>query len=211
MVNIFFELDRLRSSLQMKGVEVSIVDVIVKKAKSEIDALIQMHGQAAIDEAVQAGAQKESADFINQVRFDVANFQITTDSGELDFSEPPKPHLPHLLQNAKPMKDGSGVYKVIPVGKPGNKPSFTGDIMDEQRRINAERLESARKQSRAIAPTGSKQQFRVATSKQDPTSQWVLPGKDANFTEEVGSINQNLRAVLDEGIRDIIQGYLDMY
>jgi hypothetical protein len=191
-------------------VDLDTVERVVEKARMEIDALIEMHGRNAMDQAVQAGASKQSAEFINQLRLDTGAFEIKTDSGRTDFSEPPRPHLPHLLQNAKPMKDGSGVYKVIPVGKPGNKPDFTTNIMDAQRRINAERMTEARTRAKAMAPRGSVS-FRVATSKQDPTTQWVQPGKDADFTSDLNDINQYLRDVLDEGIRDIITGYLDMY
>ena len=49
------------------------------------------------------------------------SFEITTDSGRTDFSEPPFPMLPRLLKNAKVAKDGS-LYKVIPIkNKTDNK------------------------------------------------------------------------------------------
>jgi hypothetical protein len=210
MLNVFFELDRLRSYVISKGVDECIADKIVSKAHAEIDALVKSRGEAAIDEAVSIGAQKESADFINELRLDALNFQVTTESGQLDFSEPPKPMLPFLLKNAKPIKDGSGVYKVIPVGKPGNKPSFSKNIVDEQRRISAERIEAARAQAKAIAPAGS-QIFRTATSKQDPTAQWVKPAQDKDFRHNIASINQDLRQSLDDSIRDIINNYMELY
>jgi hypothetical protein len=118
--------------------------------------------------------------------------------------------LPFLLKNAKPIKDGSGVYKVIPVGKPGNKPSFAKNIIDEQRRISAERIETAKARARAIAPAGS-QIFRTATSKQDPTANWVQPAKEKDFTGDVAAINQDLKNSLDDSIRDIISKYEDLF
>lgn len=210
MINVFFELDRLRNHLATRGVDEATIDLVISKARDEIDTVVAMRGQEAIDEAVEIGAQKESADFINDLRLDTLNFEVKTHSGQLNFDEPPRPMLPYLLKNAKPMKDGSGVYKVIPVGKPGIKPSFAKNIFDEQRRISAERIEQARARARAIAPQGS-QIFRTATSKQDPTKQWVQPAKEKDFTEDVATINQNLRDSLDDTIRDIINSYLDMF
>lgn len=211
MVNVFFEIDRLHTALTDKGVDSSTVNTIVAKARQEIDALVKNYGENAIDQAVQLGAEKGSANFINQLYLDASNFEVKTESGNLDFSEPPRPMLPFLLKNAKPMKDGSGVYKVIPVGTPGNKPPMATSIIDAQRAISAERVESARSRAKAIAPAGSKINFRTATSKQDATKQWVKPAKDMDFTEDVKSINKNLRDTLDSEIRDIIEGYIGMY
>ena len=210
MVNVFFELDRLRSYLVSKGIDADTVEQVISRAHGEINTISVMRGEEAIDEAVSVGAQKESADFINDLRLDTVHFEVKTESGQLNFDEPPRPMLPFLLKNAKPMKDGSGVYKVIPVGKPGNKPSFAKNIVDEQRRISAERHETARARARAIAPTGS-QIFRTASSKQDPQTQWVQSAKEKDFTEDVAAINQNLRSSLDDSIRDIINSYMEMY
>lgn len=210
MVNIFFELFALRDYLTTRGVDATTIDSIVGHAHKEIEATVNQYGQNAVDEAVQIGAQKESADFINQVHFDTFHYEISTDSGQLNFDEPPRPMMPYLLRNAKPMKDGSGVYKVIPVGKPSKKPSFAKNIYDEQRRISAERIENAKAQMRSIAPAGS-QVFRTVTSKQDPTTRWVQPAKEKDFTQDVMDINQNLRNSISNVINDIIDSYKEMY
>lgn len=210
MVNVFFELYRLRAHLISKGVDEATVSQVLSRAHGEIETVATARGEEAIDEAVSIGAEKESADFINQLRLDTSSFEVKTESGQLSFDEPPRPMLPYLLKNAKPIKDGSGVYKVIPVGKPSTKPSFAKNIYDEQRRISAERIESAKARARAIAPSGS-QIFRTATSKQDPTTKWVQPAKKKDFTEDVAAINQNLRNSLDNSIKDIINNYLDMF
>ena len=210
MLNVFFELDRLRSHLISRSVDIITVEHVVSKASHEISTLVKIHGESAIEEAVQIGAEKESADFINELRLDAINFEVRTTSGQLDFSEPPKPMLPYLLKNAKQIKDGSGVYKVIPVGKPGDKPSFAGNIGDEQRRISAERVANAKSRARTIAPAGS-QIFKTATSKQDPSKSWVLPAKEKDFTSDMATINQNLQSSLDDAIQEIINNYMDMY
>lgn len=210
MANVFFELDRLRTHLISKGIDDTTIDQVVSKASHEISTLVKIQGESAIDEAVSIGAQKESADFINELHLDAITFEVKTTSGQLDFSEPPRPMLPFLLKNAKPIKDGSGVYKVIPVGKSGNKPSFASSIVDEQRRISAERIQNARKQAKDIAPAGS-QVFRTATSKQDPGKSWVQPAKEKDFTADLASINQNLQNSLDDSINDIINKYMELF
>jgi len=211
MVNIFFELDGLRNYLTTRGVDSSTIDLIVDRAHKEIETAVNQLGQNAVEQAVDIGAQKESAEFINAVQFDTFHHEIATDNGQLNFDEPPRPMMPYLLRNAKPMKDGSGVYKVVPVGKPGtNKPSFAKNIYDEQRRISAERMERAKAQVRSIAPVGS-QVFRTVTSKQDPTTQWVKPAKEKDFTQEVADINQTLRNTIRNTILDIIESYKEMY
>lgn len=210
MINVFFELDRLRTHLISKGIDEATVASVVSKASNEINNLVITRGQEAVDEAVSIGAQKESAEFINDLRLDAQNFEVKTESGQLDFSEPPRPQLPFLLKNAKPIKDGSGVYKIIPVGKSGNKPSFSKNIVDAQRRISAERVERAKAHAKAMAPIGS-QMFRTATSKQDPTEKWVQPAKEKDFLHHIASINQDLQASLDDSIRDIINNYMELF
>lgn len=212
MVNVFFELDRLRSSLENKGVDPAIITAIVAKARQDINSAFEAEGGAAMEKAVEAGAEKYAPDFINQLRLDAADFEVTTESGNLDFSEPPYPMLNSLLRNAKPMADGSGVYKIVPVGKKGNKPPISTNIFDVQKRIAAERVEAAKKQYAAITPSGSKHtEFRTVTSKQDAQKQWVKPATEKDFTEEVRQINVDLRQSMDDRIRDIINSYVEMF
>ena len=209
MVNVFFELNRLRTTLHERGVDQRTINNVVAKAKREIDDAVEEQGGAAIELAVEAGVQKRSPEFINELRLDTLNFEVSTDSDRLDFSEPPKPMLPYLLKNAKISEDGSSLYKIIPVGKPGDRPKVSASIIDTQKRIAAERAEQAKERQRAMAPTGSVS-FRVASSKQDPTQQWVRPAQDKDFTDQVKSINEQLTETLNARIRDIIDGYLEM-
>lgn len=212
MVNVFFEIDHLRSILESKGIDTNTVNSIVSKVHQEIQEAVNVEGGIAIERAVEVGVQKSAPDFINELRLDTLNFEVTTDSGNMDFSVPPYPMLPSLLKNAKPMKDGSGVYKVIPVGKPGNKPSITTNIYDAQKKIAAQRAEDAKRQYQAISPAGSKgQQFRVATSKQNPNTQWVRSAQEKDFTGDVAQINAELHNSLDDRIKDIINHYLELF
>ena len=212
MANIFFELDRLRVSLQNKGLDHGTIEGIIQKASREIHDAAEQHGHSAMQQAIESGVAKNSADFINELNFDSINMQIATDSGNMDFSTPPYPMLPKLLQGAKPIKDGSGVYKVIPIGKPGvDRPKIANNIYDAWKQLNTERAESAKAQYSRVAPKGSKTQFRTATSKQDANTQWVLPAKEKDFSDDVSSINKELGATMDELIRNIISDYEESF
>jgi hypothetical protein len=206
MANIIFELEKLRLTLRNKGLDARAVESIVKKAGDEISSAFQEQAEAAMQLAIESGVQQRSADFINELTLDSVNMELTTESGNMEFTEPPFPMLPRLLQNAKPMKDGSGVYKVIPVGTPGkDRPKVSTSIYDSWKQINAERIENARKQYQALAPKESK--FRTATSKQDANTQWVKPAQTKDFSQDVSSINAELAKTMEGIVRDIVRSY----
>lgn len=207
MINKEFELERLRSSLRGRGLDENVISMLVDKAGREIDDVMAERMSAAMDAAIQAGVDKNSSDFINNLRPKPGAFQLETASGETDFTTPPFPMLPRLLAGAKPIADGSGVYKVIPVGKPGNKPPIAANIFDAQKAISAERMESAKRQYNKVAPNGSKQEYRTATSKQSEATQWVQPPKEADFTADMLDINKGLEQDLQDVVLDIIRDY----
>jgi hypothetical protein len=207
MINKFFELERLRSSLQNRGIDERIVSAIVKKAEVEIDAAIESRMQSAMDEAVSVGADKNSTDFINEIAIDYSNYYIRTTSGNTDFSEPPFPMLPKLLQGAKPMKDGSGVYKVIPMGSSSNNSVKLNNIFDTQKAINVERLLEAKRKNKSVSKGSTK--FRTATSKQSADTNWVIPAKEKDFSEDLTDINNRLENDLKNIILSVIKEYED--
>lgn len=210
MISIFLEVDRLRSALRGRGFEESIIEHIAAKAEKEISLAIRDRLDSALEIAIQSGVQKDSADFINDLRPRPDAFIIDTSSGMTDFSDPPFPMLDRLLaKGAKPMKDGSGVYKVIPIGGTTGqkKPPIHTNIFDAQKAIAAERYENALTQYNKIKPKGSKVEFRTATSKQNRQTQWVLPEKKKDFTEDLAEINSMLAADYDQLVLGIIRSY----
>jgi len=217
MPNILFELDRLRVALENKGFDSTMIEGIIGSARNEIRDAFIYQGEAAMNVAIEKGVEKRSADFINELRLDAVNMRLTTDSGNMDFSTPPYPNLHNLLKgNVKPMKDGSGVYKVIPVGQSrsnGSRPKISTNIYDAHKQINAQRAEEAGMHQKAIAPKGSvgKAQFRTATSKQDPASKWVIPAQNKNFTDDVMDLNKNIDQTMDEIIARIIDSYVESF
>lgn len=210
MVNLYLELDRLKASLRNKGFDEDLVTAIVNKAEIEINNRLQDQMASAMENAVQSGVQKGSADFINDLRPSDNAFQLETASGDTNFSEPPMPMLDKLLATgAKPIKDGSGVYKIIPVGAPSKKPlpKVTTNIFDAQKAISAQRYENAIAEYNKVKPKGSKVEFRTATSKQDRNTQWVLPAKNKDFTEDLKQINDLLDESHDDIVMEVIRSY----
>lgn len=211
MVNIFLEIERLKAALRGRGIEEQFVEEIALKAEAEINAALRERLDSAMDVAIQSGVQKDSADFINELRPRPDAFMIDTASGNTDFSDPPMPMLDKLLaRGAKPMKDGSGVYKIIPVGGTSTqkKPIHT-NIFDAQKAISAERYETAIAQYNKVAPKNSKVNFRTATSKQNRQTQWVLPEKKKDFTEDLAEVNNLLLAEYDDVVLGIIRSYAE--
>lgn len=210
MVNKEFELERLRSSLRARGLDEATVSAIVQKASKEIDTVMADRVTQAMNSAIEAGVEKDSAQFINDLRPSPDAFQLETASGNTDFSTPPFPMLPRLLANAKPMKDGSGVYKVIPVGTSGKKPPIASNIFDAQKAIVAERAEVAKRQYNKVAPSGSPA-FRTATSKQSQVSSWVIPAKEKDFADTMLDINKELEQDLQDVVLGVIREYEESF
>jgi hypothetical protein len=213
MINITFELERLRVTLRNRGLDARTIETIVNKAGREISEAFKVQGDAAMQRAIEAGVEQRSPEFINELILDPSRMELITESGNTEFTEPPYPMLSKLLQNAKPIKDGSGVYKIIPVGLASkDRPKVSTNIYDAMKKVNAERAEAARKQYSAIIPGGSKAtEFRTATSKQDANAKWVKPGRTKDFSEEVRSINRELESTMDEKVRDILQSYMESF
>lgn len=210
MVNIFLEIERLKATLRGRGMDEQFVDQIANKADTEISMALRERLDSAMEVAIQSGVQKESPDFINDLRPRPDAFLLSTESGSTDFSDPPLPMLDRILaKGAKPMKDGSGVYKIVPVGGISKqpKPPIYTNIFDAQKAIAAERYENAITQYNKAIPKNSKVNFRTATSKQNRQTQWVLPEKKKDFTEDLAEINNMLLADYDDLVLRIIRSY----
>lgn len=207
MINKNFELERLKSTLRSRGLDEDTVIAITNKADQEIESIMAERMIAAMESAIAVGVDKNSPEFINDIRPMPGAFQLEVSSGITDFSVPPFPMLPKLLQGAKPMKDGSGVYKIIPVGTPGKKPGIASNIFDAQKALSAERLELAKRQYNKVTPSGSKTTFRTATSKQSQLTNWVHPGEQKDFTQDLNDINAGLEQDLQEAIMNVIREY----
>ena len=250
MLDANTELHRLRQALRMKNLSEGLVDEIVDEASKEISMATSDVLADAMNAAVNAGSNAQSIDFIDELKVirSGSSFDIITDSGQTDFSEPPFPMLPRLLQNAKVAKDGS-LYKVIPIkqksGKTRTKVAVTveaalQDINEARHRAKEER-DTEKEMSRQLSPdalkggdafaammaiSSSRQKrkpvrhersnepvisFKTASSKQDPNTQWVHPGRTVNMGSELREINMNMHDNIDRIISDVVRSHGDMY
>ena len=118
MIDARSEIDRLRQRLRMKNLSEVIIDDICDEVSRDISIVTSDILADAMKEAVSVGADIGSDELIEELRAvrTGPSYEIITDSGRTDFSEPPFPMLPRLLKNAKVAKDGS-LYKVIPIKK----------------------------------------------------------------------------------------------
>lgn len=232
MMDPMFELERLKGTLRMRGFSNDDVEDIAKRASNEISEAVTEAIAWALDRATEAGVEADADKFISELRavYTGNSFAIMTDSGMTDFSEPPFPMMSRLLKNPKVAKDGS-LYKVIPMGAKSNPT----DLMSAQRSIAAARQQTSSPQANPMAggmafsgafaaqkaaerndkvrankaSRGSKDgvKFRTVTSKQDPSKNWVIPGKDKDMTVVLNEINNDLKDVIESSVMGIIQTY----
>lgn len=240
MINPDLELDRLRWNLQNKNWEPQEIDSIVDMAAEEINNtildVVSNASATAISHAEMIGAQ----DFIFDVDIvqEGSMYFIRTKSGKTDFSIPRTENLPNLLKNGKPTKDG-GKYKIIPMRekKPKIGLSSFDTMAEQQRQIDAARgaiIENNRNNRSARANAMADQfrqglakniaarqkvhaeetgpvQFRTASSKQDPTTQWVIPEIDRDMTQYLVDLNDRIKEVVTESVLTIIKFYETEY
>lgn len=220
-------LTSLRNFLESIGLRQDEVSERVRSAADEIRAAMNSIVENAVYEAENYGSSIGADEFLAQIRLnaDSGYIEISTDSGATDFSKPQYPMLPWLLNNAKTAKDGSR-YKIIPVGGTSSNPKPTPQARNIAEGLSAmssgEAPASAMAETMAAAFTqGSssgmaqrqkpastaKPEFRVASSKQDPSRQWVIPAKDLDMTGTLMTLNATIRSEIDKACSDIVNKY----
>jgi len=240
------EIARLRQRLRFKNLSDKAIDDICDEAAIEISRTTSDLLADAMSEAVAAGQEVKSTDFIEQIRAVRmgSSYQVTTDSGNTDFSESPFPMLPSLLKNAKVAKDGS-LYKVIPIKQKNSDTSNarvgktteaamqninTARAAGKKERDNTARVHSSPNAMKGMDTVAAMQEinkfrnnqtkeksleptinFRVASSKQDPNTQWVNPGRKVDMTGTLNNINNNLQDSIDRAIDEVIRRFEDLY
>lgn len=169
MLDANAEIARLRQKLRFKNLPEQIIDEICDEAAREISMTTSDMLTDAMNEAVNAGGDIASVDFIEDIRAvrSGISFDIVTDSGKMDFSEPPFPMLPRLLKNAKVAKDGS-LYKVIPIKQKGQSSNRVANTTEaalaniESARMKAKDVRQADDYRGSISPDAMKGMDTVA-------------------------------------------------
>lgn len=251
MLDPNYEIDMFKQRLRFKNLTEIVIESICADVAHDIISISTDLLANAMEEAVQAGAEAKSVQFINELKVVQSGMQfaVGTESGRHDFSEPPFPMLPKLLKNAKIAQDGSQ-YKVIPIRNKGAKRS-TGriEVTTEAALKNINEARKAAKELRdelgddyhaSLTPdvlkgmstfaalqainsvrkafptmnqksTEPVMAFRTASSKQDPGSKWVNPGREVKMGNILHDINSRLQDQLDQTILDVIRRHEVMY
>jgi len=217
---------QMSSYLSSLGLSPSEVQEYTDNASQEIHENLVDLVSNAVKESEMSADEMSADDFLKEIELDSSSgyVQIGTSSGKLDFSEPPYPMLPWLLKNPKVAKDGT-LYKVIPIGaSSGDQRSATvKDIDAAIKRLTGSSKASDMASSMASAfgmggaVTKYKESeikpakaFRVASSKQDSSTDWVKPATNKDMTATVMSINARLRSDIDNLVDQVVNKYMSM-
>lgn len=220
-------LDSLRYYLKSSGVPSEEIDSAIESASEEIRQSMHSIVEKAVYEAEDYGSSIGAEEFLAQIKLDGGSgyVEISTESGQTDFSKPSLPMLPWLLNNAKTAKDGSR-YKIVPVGGVSSKPKPTPQARDIASGLNAMASEAAPASAMAEGMAAAfglgasasiterqrpvsteKPEFRTASSKQDASRQWVIPAKDLDMTGTIMTLNATIRSEIDKACDEIINKY----
>lgn len=221
------KIQNLRSRLSAAGMRGVELDSVIDAATEEISGAVKTIVEDAVHEVETYGTDIGAEEFLAQIKLDAGSgyIEIATDSGQLDFSTPPLPMLPWLLKSAKVAKDGSR-YKVIPVGaeSSSSRPKAAAkDIASGLSALSSEQTGASSMAEKMASAFGmaaypgvsqrqepksmAKPEFRVASSKQDATRQWVAPPKDLDMNGVVMSINSKIRLQVDNVCDEVINRY----
>lgn len=185
------KLDVLRSRLYYQYDQQEINEIIDMARQDMLEMLNSISDQY-LNDAISTAQNNNDFDVADEFYIDYNNqIKISTMSGQTDFTIPPTKMLPHFLKsNTKISKDGNA-YKIIPVGGARTRSRSTVDALIEQNRS-----------SKTDDP-----KFRVASSKQNPETQWVIPEQKRDYTDIINSININMNKDIEESLTSIISRY----
>lgn len=217
-------LSNLRFHLSTMDLTTDEIENLVNQARQEITEAVQTLIEEAVTKVVSYAEDKDATEFLKQIKLDSGTgyVQISTDSGLLDFSRPETPMLPWLLKNAKTSKDGSQ-YKVIPISKKDQNQKVIKNIEGGLKAIKnnnsmesiAANIASSFNSGATLISTGlepnlntGEQEFRTASSKQDPGSSWVRPPKDMDITGIVLEVNSHLNSEIQLLVDRIYYKYI---
>jgi len=215
-------IEQLRFRLISAGVDPATADDIVETALARIRDRIISSVDAGVNLAVETSRDIKARGFDKDVRisYNHRGLEIESTKGSLDYSTPPFPMLDRLLAKGKTAKDGS-IYRVIPLGNKTKSTEVSVDTSDAvQQARDTTPKRSLTEMSRQIASafnTGVKvtsqekttvstgqPNFRTASSKQDRSTQWVIPARQADLTPAIADINAMMAGDMERVVDDVL-------
>jgi hypothetical protein len=218
------KIQQLKYRLSSAGVDSGeieyIVATIMDRAQAKLANALEAGVSLAVDEAQKMKAKGFLGDIA--VRPNHNGFEITTDSGNQDYSTPPFPMLDKLLAKGKTAKDGS-TYRVVPIGgksvKPAEKQKDVGagiqaaSLVKPKESLTDMTVGMARAFGAGARPQQSKPEitnptgpvtFRTASSKQNSGSQWVIPARPADMSIAISNINSMMTEDINRAVDSAI-------
>lgn len=214
-------LNRLKSDLISRGYSFNEVEGIVEEAAREIDAQTRDLVADAISQAQDAAESISATEFLNQINLNTSSgyIEISTDSGQLDFSTPPVPMLPWLLKGAKTSKSGNQ-YRIVPIGK---SDGYSVPVKDVSSGIASIKngssiadtalmiakdfgLSSSRVQKKIKDPSPA-QDFKTASTAQEGMGMWIKKATEKDMRPAIDDINHQLRSKIEETCIAVINKY----
>ena len=219
----------LRRTLRMKQKSDDRIDELVHRAENDLNVAILDIVVDNLQQVQQLAIEYGIDDFVENVDIQAVggHFEIAITGGKTDFSTPREEMLPKLLRTGKTSSKGM-VYKVIPlptVREYKTRSLSSVDAMQsraaeiKQERVNNKRSLDAGRMAKNFATSAPKvkmdvqvtpavgKEYRTATSKQDPATQWVKPARDINITNDLMDINSRMSAQITNVTQSIIHRY----
>jgi len=224
-----WEMDEIEQILDQASRDINeIVLDVVENAVAE-----------AIDYAQELGIEEFITDV--DVKDHGGYFEIGTISGITDFSTPSREMLPDLLKGAPENPNTGNKTKVIPVGKSSekmhgdifsvmrerekkiqetrssiidkninNRSAKATQVAHQFRSVIQRNLASKRADTQPRVVQG-KQEFRTASSTQDPSESWVYPARELNMTGFLMDLNSRIKDTLQSSVEELINSYIEEY
>jgi len=216
------KIEQLRFRLISSGVDVATADDIIETALSRIKDRVVSSIEAGVNLAFESSSNLKARGFEKDIRVSYGHrgLEIESARGGLDYSTPPFPMLDRLLAKGKTAKDGS-LYRVIPLGSSSKETVVnvdTSESVSQAKEVTARRslTDMSRQIANAfntgtkvvskeiISKNSSQPNFKTASSKQDRSTQWVIPAREADLTPAISDINAMIAADMERAVDDVL-------
>jgi ElaB/YqjD/DUF883 family membrane-anchored ribosome-binding protein len=221
-----YKINQLRLHLVSQGVPNAEIEDILSSINSSIQDKLTSILSSGISSAAQKAEEIKARGFLGEISIKPSHlgFEITTDSGNMDFSTPEFPMLDRLLARGRTAKDGS-TYRVVPIGKNSEqKQVVSKDIQSGMSSVASQKPSKsltemvgnmatafgmgAQKVVQSKSENSQKPAevvFRTASSKQDRTRSWVIPKREADLAPAISEINAMMASEIASAIDQAIQ------
>lgn len=237
MIDANNEISKLRQSLRFKNLPDAIIDSICDDVSSEISNLTADLLAQAMSDAVSFGSTADFVEEIRSTRsgtgFDITTQSGRTDFSEAPFPMLPKllqnakvakdgslyKVIPVKQRGSAPSRTAVATEAALSnienarqqakVDKSNqNRGSSSPDAMRGMDTLSAmQAISTSRQKTEKYPKSDGPVDFRTASSKQDSSTQWVNPGKQADMGSILRNINANLHDSIDRAILEVIQKY----